>query len=196
MTTINNSPSAPKVYQPLSHAEVGMLVALASMAMLFGTLMLSYILARSRLPMWPPIGVELIRPFFPTLATAAIALSSIVLKFSFQAFEERQFESFRKLWLLGSILGLGFMAFQIATWQQMWALGTTLQSQLFGGMFYTLTALHAVHVLAGIAVLFFVYFKTRNINHTSKTAAPKLALWFWHFLGFVWYAMYALLVWL
>jgi heme/copper-type cytochrome/quinol oxidase subunit 3 len=55
--------------ESLTGSQIGMLVAIASWAMLFGTLVLSLMLAKARVRVWPPIGSE---PMPFTLTTLAV----------------------------------------------------------------------------------------------------------------------------
>lgn len=208
--TLANSLELPNARKktPLSSAELGMMVTLASFGMLFGTFFLSYLLARTRSAVWPPIGVEPIPKNLSSLSTLILLLSSVLIYQAEGAFRAAAQKRFLKLWCAATGCGLAFLATQVLLWIQVSQLGVRADATLYGSIFYTLIALHGVHILAGLGILIFVGFRATTKDFFSETAmasagnrqslseAPKLAAWFWHFLDAMWLIMYALLVWI
>ena len=77
----------------------------------------------------------------------------------FQAWRAIQKDSVKQLrnWLLiTGILGLLFLGIQGSEWVQLIRKGLTLQSGVYGGIFYVLIGCHAVHVLSAVIWLFIV----------------------------------------
>lgn len=178
--------------QRMSPGELGTWVALASFGMLFGTFLLSYLLAKARFPIWPPIGVEPVPVGLSTLSTAVIASSSVTLYLAQKALGVLDYKRFRLFWKVTIFLGIAFLFAQVQLWYALWNQGLRAQDHLFGGSVYVLTGLHALHLLAGVLGLVFVYFKTLKTNF--RTEAPKNMGLIWHFLGITWVLMYLLLV--
>ena len=179
----------------MTHKEVGMLVALATFGMLFGTLFLSYLLARERFPVWPPPGIEPLRPLLPSLSTGTLIASSLIIHRAQQLFEMNEVDRFKKLWAIGTLLGFVFLGLQTAFWSQMHGLGLLVDSHIFASIFYVMTGLHAVHILGGLFALLRVFLKVSNGKMAAPDSeGPKLAAWFWHFLDVTWILMFVLLI--
>jgi cytochrome c oxidase subunit 3 len=60
-------------------------------------------------------------------------------------------------WLgLSALLGVLFIAGQLAAWRQLVHAGVYLPSTLQSGFFYILTGLHGLHIVGGVIALGFV----------------------------------------
>ena len=197
--------SSTAIHRPgrlMTAAELGMLVGMASIGMLFGTLMLSYGLARLRSPVWPPIGVTPIGAYFPSMGTAVLLASSYFVHEAQKSFMAQDFSRFRAFWRNASLLGVLFLGLQVAFWIQLQRSGFYASGNLYGGIVYVLTGVHAVHVLGGMAVLAYVFFKfkqprlPKDLPVDFKSQAPKLAAWYWHFMDVLWIMLFILLVWM
>ncbi len=180
--------------QNLSHRELGSLVAMASMGMIFGTLILTYLLTRTRHPEWPPIGVEPLKTFLPSLSTACIVASSLVIHMAMSSLQQGQAELFKKRWLIGVILGVAFVALQAGVLIDLQVMGIQLNSNLFTSMIYLFIVFHGLHMLAGLGWLAFVL-KNSSRYSAQNIEVPKLASWFWHFLDVIWILLFVLLIW-
>ncbi len=189
----SGSPSASDP-RPMSHRELGVLVGLASMGMLFATLILSYMLARARSPVWPPIGVDPVPVLLPALSTFLLLLSSFYVHLSYKRLLGADLASFKRFWNIGTVIGGLFVLLQGAVIYQLYSLDIKIDSHLFGSIVYTLIIFHAIHIVAGIAAL--VYIATRFSKYSAtRHEGPRLVGWFWHFLDVVWLMMFVLIVW-
>lgn len=191
--TLTHSSSSKRI----SNAQLAMLIAIASFAMLFGTLLLSYLFVRARQGVWPPIGVEPLDKRLSTLSTLAVTLSSVMLHFSVKAFAKAEWNLFKNYWNAGSFLGVLFMAMQSVFVWQMWQTGLRVQDGLFQSVSYMLIIVHMIHVFVAWIPLVWVSRKAHKGLYTQPAAeGPLLVSWFWHFLGGVWWITYLLLIWI
>jgi cytochrome c oxidase subunit 3 len=174
-------------------AHLGLLVAIASWAMLFATFILSFMLHRARVPVWPPIGTEAIPPLLPTLATGLLIASSFFIHLAYRQLVNSELMGFRRFWGIGTLLGVMFLILQVGTWNHLYRIGISLKSSLFASIFYTLTGIHALHVIGGLSALAWVYFRAGRYTPV-KSITPQLSAWFWHFMDVVWVIMFLLLV--
>jgi len=55
--------------------------------------------------------------------------------------------------------------------------------------FYLFTGLHAVHLLGGLVALFVVV-----LGRSTKRESVDMVAFYWHFLGVLWIALYAILL--
>jgi cytochrome c oxidase subunit 3 len=187
------------VKQNLTSKHVGFLVGMASVGMLFATFLISYLLYRSRIPVWPPIGMELVPALLPTLATAVLAISSFFLHIAYRSLEAAQDRgnetAFQRFWLGGTLLGCAFLALQVFTWKHMIHMGLAIRSSFFASVFYVLTGLHAFHVLIGVGLLLAVLAHSKDYSRGTRTIlTPQLTGWYWHFMGGLWAILYLVLI--
>lgn len=190
----SSSPRSFKDAQDTSTKQLGFLVALASWGMLFATFILSFMLFRARSPVWPPMGVEAIPPTLPTVATGLLVASSFFIHAAFRQLVQAEKRDFRRFWGIGTMLGLMFLVLQVSTWNHMLKMGMGLKSNFFASIYYTMTGLHAAHVLGGLAALAWVWARADRFS-AQKSLVPQLSAWFWHFMDGIWVIMFILMVW-
>lgn len=163
------------------------LIAMASFGMLFGTLVLSFLLAEARNAVWPPIGVQPINPVYAYLATGVILASSLVYS---NAHKHRSKWSY-----LGALVLAGlFLVLQYVTLSGLWVHGQNLRSDIYSGSVHLLIGLHAIHLLGGVAGLAHMAFWTFVKPQSVSEITSQIVGWFWHFLGFLWGLIFLVLV--
>jgi len=97
------------------------------------------------------------------------------------------------LWLWATLLlGVVFVAGQYIAWQRLRAAGLYLATNPNSAFFYVLTAMHALHVLGGLAGLARVIYKVRGPVLTLRRSTLDATSYYWHFMGILW--LYLLLV--
>ena len=109
-------------------------------------------------------------------------------------------------WLDATLgLGLLFVLGQVVAWRQLAAQGLYLSTNPSSAFFYILTAAHALHLLGGMAALFYVRHRLRSASVANRAgvtgyrlpaAIPALgaATLYWHFMGVLWLYLLLLLV--
>ena len=81
-------------------------------------------------------------------------------------------------------LGLLFVLGQYQAWRQLRAEGLYLATNLSSSFFYLLTAVHAIHVLGGLAGILYVI---RKMNKSTLRPNQIIATTrYWHFMGILW----------
>ncbi|HVT10124.1 MAG TPA: hypothetical protein VHO67_21835 [Polyangia bacterium] len=154
---------------------VGLLVFLGTTAMLFAALLLAYAILRAQAPQWPPAGSV------PLPRGAAGANTLILATASAALWRARR--TGRRAWVaVAGVLGAGFLAAQIVLWRHMVATGLGPRGQMPGQVFLALSALHALHVAGGLAVLAF----SRRLRLVSL---------YWDFVLAVWVVLYVAVCW-
>jgi cytochrome c oxidase subunit 3 len=69
-----------------------------------------------------------------------------------------------------------------------------LQDSLYAWTFYVLTALHALHVIGGLAAMHLVIMRVvRSHDHREVVLGLTKCTMYWHTLGVIWIALYATL---
>jgi cytochrome c oxidase subunit III len=94
------------------------------------------------------------------------------------------------------LLGLVFLGFEIANWQQIQsALQPGQDDGLYVSCFLLLTGLQTIPVLCGFPPLLVVLYRAGQHEYTSSHCEPvKLCVQYWHFLAALWFVIIAGLV--
>lgn len=179
---------------PVSTLAIGMAVLLGSLTMLFVGFIGAYIVLKFSAPAWPPPGT----PEMPAGlwgSTALLVLCSAALHRGLAGVRRGDDRALRRGIALATAFGLAFLALQAYSWAGLFSAGMTLQSDLYGAMFYTLTGAHAAHVLGGIAILLTVLARAFGGRYSSASyGGVGACAAYWHFLGAVWIVIFLLLV--
>ncbi len=170
---------------------VGMIMALASWSMMFGSLFFAYAILRLKAGTWPPDGVAPLPRLLPFVNTLVLLLSSVALHRGVRLEAEARFGALRTALRATVALGSLFLALQLAVWIPLWRSGFRIDSGIYGSIFYGLTVFHALHVLAGLGVLLALVPGARKGRYRSgRQSAVRLSAMFWHFVDAVWVVMF------
>jgi cytochrome c oxidase subunit 3 len=96
-------------------------------------------------------------------------------------------------WLMATLaLGFVFVAGQFEAWRQLAAQGLYLATNPNSSFYYVLTAMHGLHVLAGIVALALVMRRIVASRAAFRKSTFEATATYWHFMGVLW--LYLLLV--
>lgn len=169
---------------------LGMVVALASFAMLFAALFLSYAILRAQHPIWPPVGSPSLPLGLAAANTVVLLASSVALVWGGRQLRADRLDRFAMAVWLAFGLGAGFLLLQFRLWQVTQANGLGL-SGIFGSVFYTLTWAHALHIVGGVVALLWLGWGASRRRFSASRQVPfRLVSLFWHFLDVVWGCMF------
>src|SRR5947209_951721 len=178
----DGSPDSGSSSFPISKGQLGLWILLTAIIMLFAGLSSAYIVLRG-LPTWQNIALPSL--LWPN--TAVLVLSSLTIELSKGAVRKNQLQAMKAWLALSGVLGLIFIAGQLAAWRQLVHAGVYLPSTLQSSFFYVLTGLHGLHLLGGIAGLSFVQFKALRNRLTVFNHEPlKLCATYWHVMDALW----------
>ncbi len=174
-------------------ASIGLIIGLGSGTMMFLALFAALWMVRLNTEHWPPPGVSPLPLFWPSVNTAVLLLSSIVLHLGVRAFARQDVPAYRRRLLATLGLGVVFVALQVVVWLELWDSGFRLVSGNYAAFFYVLTAFHAAHVLAGLLVLAWIVPQVRTpAGHPRRGARVRLSAVFWHFVDVVWVCLFVM----
>jgi cytochrome c oxidase subunit 3 len=72
--------------------------------------------------------------------------------------------------------------------------GFTISSNLFGSCYYLLTGFHGLHVLSGVILMLYLFFKTRAGAFSAENYVRiESSGLYWHFIDAVWVVLFAFL---
>ncbi|MDX1382290.1 MAG: cytochrome c oxidase subunit 3 [Thermoanaerobaculia bacterium] len=167
-------------------ARLALWVFLAATAMLFGAFASAY-LVRMASGAWTPVAL----PTILWLNTGVLLASSVAL-------EAARGDRARTRVGVAAGLGILFIAGQAVAWAQLAEQGVFLPTSPHSAFFYVLTAVHALHLSAGLGCLAWAYrgaAKTPPSRFGGDEPARRLSLarTYWHFMGGLWVFLLAVL---
>jgi cytochrome c oxidase subunit 3 len=177
-----------------SNQKFGLILFIASEAILFGALFANYFYNRAYSRGWPPEGD--VHPRVPAVPLALILTiilltSGLTCRNAVAAIKQgRQIGMLG--WLTATIaLGLLFLSGQAYEYVGLFQEGITPNSGLYGTSFYALTGMHGAHVIAGVGLLVAMYIRGLA-GHFSPRHHFGLegAMYYWEFVDAVWVALY------
>lgn len=177
-----------------SNGVIGMIFLLATEAMFFAGLISAYIVNHAAAKVWPPYGQPRL-PIEITALNTAILIASAVMIFIFS----KNFKSnhitgnSRKLLAITILLGGLFVVVQGTEWIKLINYGLTTTLSLYGAFFYLIIGAHAIHAIAGLLILFYLYSALKN-SDSFETSKNKIAIcsMYWYFVVGIWPLLYSL----
>jgi cytochrome c oxidase subunit 3 len=171
-----------------SSPVMGMVLFVAGEAMFFAALFGIYFSIRTSAPVWPPKSIEVPELGVPSVLTAILVGSSVILQFGVAAVRRGQIASFRRLLGATILLGAFFLALQLYDYSQ---LTFGIRDGIYPSLFYVMTGLHMAHVAGGVVLLSIVMSQalTGQIS-TARHDSVEAAAIYWHFVDVVWIGLY------
>jgi len=181
----------------ISNNKLMMWVFLGSECLLFGALISTYLLYKSRFvdrfgvlengepnPLGPG---EIFDIPFTSMSSFILLGSSLTMVLALSAITRGDYPRFRIWTLTTAALGATFIAGQIYEFTEFAGYGLGYTTNIFGSAFYTLTGFHGVHVSVGILMLLAIYVmhKQGRLNQDKAETVEIVGL-YWHFVDVVW----------
>ena len=181
----------------LTNPKLGVWLFLASEVMLFASLFSSYVLLRVGAESWPDQASIVDIPL-ATLNTAVLITSSVTMVMSWVSLKLNDFAKY-KLYMGLTFLGGGRFiknkSFEYAAKFQ--HVPPYLPStNNFLGLYFLLTGLHAIHVIAGMVVNGYLWgpgAKMWASEPEKFTNRVEIAGLYWHFVDLVWIFLFPVL---
>ena len=165
---------------------------IGSECLLFGSLISTYLVYKGR-SLTGPFPHEILNIPFTSFSTFDLLMSSLLMVLALAA-AQRGDRRQSRLWLAGTILfGLIFLGFQAYEFTEFVHEGLTLQTNLFGSTFFTLTGFHGGHVAIGVTWLAtLLVLDVRGRLTVTDALKVEIAGLYWHFVDIVWIAIFTL----
>ncbi len=179
----------------LTNPKLGIWLFLASEVMLFGSLFSAYALLRSGATSWPDQSAVLSVPF-ATLNTVILISSSITMVLAWVAAKDGALPRFRLFMGLTLLLGAAFMVVKGLEYSDKFAHGLLPSTDNFLGLYFTMTGVHAIHVLVGMVVNAYMLWPGGRMFRTDAarfTNRVEIAGIYWHFVDVVWIFLFPVL---
>lgn len=178
-----------------SKYRILMLFVLLVILMTFAGLISAYVfIAITKNQEWQPFDL----PFAVFVSTALILASSVTYELARLAINRENQASFRRWLLATTVLGGMFIASQLFSWVLLVGRGVYVAGNPYAGFFYVLTAVHALHLIGGIAALGYLVLRAWNSTrdperiYKRQTAASVVGM-YWHSMDGLWLVLFVLL---
>ncbi|MBI4051449.1 MAG: heme-copper oxidase subunit III [Elusimicrobia bacterium] len=174
--------------------KLGIWMFLASEVMLFGAFISSYVILRTGSPLFEIPLREMLGIPLATLNTFILITSSVTMVLALDSIQKNNQKGLVGFLAATVVLGFAFLGIKAFEYHHKWAEGITLSSGLFGSFYYTLTGLHALHVIGGILFnLYILRNGMKGIYSNDHHERVEYAGLYWHFVDLVWVILFPIL---
>ena len=169
----------------------GFIIFLLSESVIFLSFFAGYILYKTTVPNWLPVGVDGLEIRDPAINTVVLVSSSFVIYIAERFLHRENLWGFRFFWLLTMAMGSYFLYGQAVEWLSL-EFGFT--SGVFGGTFYLLTGFHGLHVLTGVLLQTIMLIRSFFPgNYEGGEFGVDATSIFWHFVDVIWIILFILI---
>jgi cytochrome c oxidase subunit III len=179
----------------LYNAKLGIWLFLSSEVMLFGALFSSYILLRIGADTWPH-GYEHLNIPLGTVNTAVLITSSVTMVMSWASLMMKDFAKYRRYLGATILLAVVFLVIKGFEYAAKFDHGLYPSTSTYFAIYFTLTGLHALHIIGGIVVNAYLWGPGSRMWKTDPerfTHRIEIAGLYWHFVDIVWIFLFPLL---
>jgi cytochrome c oxidase subunit 3 len=181
-------PALPETF----NGKLAMWLFLCSEVMFFSGLMGAYMTLRIGHPENFEFGHEQLHASIGLAAfnTALLISSSLTMALAVLAGQKKQVGKQRILLLCTAAMGTLFLVLKCYEYTIKIHHGLLPNRDLFFAFYWTLTAIHGIHILAGIIPILGLCWFARNRDVSGETEMVGL---YWHFVDLVWIFLFPLL---
>jgi heme/copper-type cytochrome/quinol oxidase subunit 3 len=177
----------------LTNGKLGIWLFLASEVMLFGALFSTYIILRTGSIDWPQGELSV---WLGMANTFILIGSSVTMVMAWASLKLNEWAKHRVYLVATVLLALFFLVNKYFEYADHIRRGEMPSHSTFLAIYYTLTGLHGIHILGGIAVM--AYFlgpgaKLWKSNPEMFTNRIEYTGLYWHFVDLVWIFLFPIL---
>jgi heme/copper-type cytochrome/quinol oxidase subunit 3 len=179
----------------LTNPKLGVWLFLASEVMLFGSLFSSYALLRTGAPSWPH-QADIVSVPLATLNTVVLIASSVTMVMAWASLKAHSLSKYRLYMGLTLLCGAIFLVVKTFEYGDKFSHGLYPATSNFLGLYFTMTGLHALHVIGGMIVNAYFWGPGTKMWHSDPerfTNRIEVAGIYWHFVDVVWIFLFPVL---
>ncbi len=170
----------------ISNEKLAMWVFLGSECLLFGGLISTYLLYKTRTN-GQVSPFELYDIPFTSISSFVLLMSSLTMVLAVAAITRGDHKRLRTWLLTTALLGAVFISGQVYEFTAFVKEGMGFTSSPASSAFYTLTGFHGVHVTIGIVMLLSTFvLSLRGRIPSERAEAVEIVGLYWHFVDVVW----------
>jgi heme/copper-type cytochrome/quinol oxidase subunit 3 len=169
----------------------GMVLFICTEAATFAAFMASYFYIRfAGEGAWPPLAERLPGLTLPSIGTGILVVSCLPMAGAVRAAPRGHRGRLTVGVLVSLLLGCGFVALQLLDWKAEWP-DSTISKDAYGSLFYTITALHTIHVVVGLFMLAVLVASALLGRIGSRRPEPVgIVALYWYFMAVLAVAVY------
>ena len=177
----------------LANGKLGVWLFLASEVMLFGALFSTYIILRVGAVEWPQGQLDVWLGMFNTFVLIG---SSVTMVMAWASLKLQDFGKHRLYLSATLLLSAVFLVVKYFEYSHHLHLGEYPSYSTYFAIYYTLTGLHGIHILGGMAVMLYLLgpgaklYAKRPEQFTNRVEYTGL---YWHFVDLVWIFLFPVL---
>jgi cytochrome c oxidase subunit III len=177
----------------LQNGKLGVWLFLASEVMLFGALFSTYIILRTGSTEWPHGELNV---WLGMINTFILIGSSVTMVMSWASLKLNDFAKHRLYLIATIVLSAVFLINKYFEYADHFARGEGPAHNTFLAIYFTLTGLHGIHILGGMAVMGYLVgpgakmYKKNPEQFTNRIEYTGL---YWHFVDLVWIFLFPIL---
>lgn len=198
--------------QQKQSATLGIWLFLITEVMFFGGLFLGYIIYRGMYPEAWHLGSSKLDVMLGTVNTVILILSSLTMALSVRSAQIGRRKQCANYLLLTIIFGTAFLGIKAIEYSGKFFPGPDAHYflipgkdffvdspfsngvQIFFSFYFTMTGMHAIHMIIGIGILFWLYVKAlKGDFHENYYNPVEVTGLYWHFVDIVWIFLFPLL---
>ena len=190
-TTVMNENIGSGQTPLINSTYLAMFIFIGAELMFFSGLTGAFLLLKISAANWPPLGQPTLPVFVTGINTVLLLTSGYFMSRAWSIPEKRNL--LLRYMLTASILGGVFLAIQGYEWFRLVGFGLTLQSSVYGGIFYLLIGAHALHVAGGLIwLLTITALSIKGTVYPNELNKLKACAIYWFFVVLLWPFLYIL----
>ncbi|MCG8372776.1 MAG: cytochrome c oxidase subunit 3 family protein [Balneolales bacterium] len=197
--------------QQFDSAKLGMWVFLVNEILFFGGLFCAYIIFRAWYPeLFYQAAYEL-NKVLGGVNTVVLIVSSLTVALAIRSAQTNNIKWLKRNLLFTILLAVVFLVIKAFEYEHKFHYGIAPGSfwdpspevleridhpkaNIFFSIYYALTGVHALHVLVGIGLIFWIYLRARKNEFSSEYFTPvEIVGLYWHLVDLIWIFLFPLL---
>jgi len=162
----------------VTNVTMGIWLFLASEVMLFGSLFSAYALLRTAAPAWPRGGDVL-------NVSMGVANTVVLMAMTAAAWRAKLLNAGKWL-LVSTALALTFLVIKSLEYRDEFGHGLRPAATTFLALYFTLTGLHALHVIAGALANLWAWRGARHVGELMTAGRIRAITLYWALVDVVW----------
>jgi cytochrome c oxidase subunit 3 len=178
----------------LDKSKLGIWTFLATEVLLFGALFTTYTVFRVKYPDLFYVQHFRLNRIMGFINTIILICSSLSVAIGIAAIRRGKQKVLKNALIVTLILAGAFLVVKGFEYREHFLRGELPGTNIFFSLYFIMTAVHALHVIAGMAALSYCLIRTVRGDFSAQYAVPvEVSGIYWHFVDLVWIYLFPLL---